>query len=291
MVDPASVAQIFSATVLPRVISLAPKEEMLFTTLLLDRRANQIFPGNLNWEVIDPAAGVISQGGRFKAGEEPGIYADAVLVSMGIPGVDELISAKATVIIVDVTSTVSPVQGALKPRVAIFPDRVVLSPGESTRVSIIGIGGTVQSLSSANITWRLNPPEVGDVSQFVTVTAHDFPGVYEGAINAKVTIDTEDGPVIQDVSATLVIRGPLDSVEVIPQVHTLGVGERIQFRAVAYDENRILLPDASYQWNVVESAAGTVDDTGVFTASGNPGKYPGVVEVLAVQRRPGSPPS
>ena len=290
VVDPASVAQRFSATVLPQVISLAPEEEMRFTTLLLDRRGNQLSPVYSRWQVSDATAGIITRAGKFKAGAEPGIYPDAVHVSIGLPDVDDLVTATATVIIVDLTSALSPEPAALKPRVAIFPDRVVLSPGESTRVSIIGLGGTVRSLSSANITWRLNPPEVGDVSQFVTVTAHDFPGVYEGAITAQVTLDTDDGPVIQDVSATLVIRGPLDSVEITPRVHTLAIGDRIQFRAVGYDENRVLLPDVSYQWNVVESTAGSIDENGVFTATGSPGKYAGAVEVLAVQRQPVIPP-
>ena len=164
------------------------------------------------------------------------------------------------------------------------PAHVVLSPGESTRVSIISQNGDLRS-STANIRWSLDPPEVGEVSQFVNVTANDFPGQYEGAIRAEVTLETDEGPVTQEVSANLIIRGPLTRVEVVPPVATLPRGEKIGFRAVAYDENGILLPDAFFRWSIADPAAGKIDSSGLFTAEGRIGEYPGAVQVEAVQRR------
>ena len=103
IIDSAGLAQQISATVLPKVISLRPKEEIRFTSMVLDRRGNQIPTLEPRWEILDARAGVISNDGRFKAGEEPGIYSDAIHVSMGVTGVDEKVVATGTVIIVDVT--------------------------------------------------------------------------------------------------------------------------------------------------------------------------------------------
>ena len=178
IVDPASVDQKISATLLPQVISLRPKERFKFAPMVLDRKGYQLAPTATQWEIVDARAGVISQNGRFAAGDETGIYSNAVSVTMEVAGADRKIVAKATVIIVDVAATLK-----LKPerlaRVAIFPEQVVLSPGESTRVSIIGLNGDIQGVPNASVSWSLSPPEVGEVSRFVTVTAKDFPGTYE----------------------------------------------------------------------------------------------------------------
>ena len=289
IIDSAGLAQQISATVLPKVISLRPKEEIRFTSMVLDRRGNQIPTLEPRWEILDARAGVISNDGRFKAGEEPGIYSDAIHVSMGVTGVDEKVVATGTVIIVDVTSRVIP-QPEQQPRVAIFPGRIVLSPGESIRAVIVGLNGNVQELSTANVRWSLTPPEVGEVSQFVTVTAHNFPGIYEGAIRASVTLQTASGPVIQELSATMIIRDTLATVEIAPQAATLARGEKMQFRAIAYDKNNILLSDVSFRWSVTDPALGTIDQSGLFTADGSPGEYPGAVQVQASQRRRSSLP-
>ena len=256
VVDLGSAAVQYSATILPQVISVRPEERARFTPLVIDKRGNQISPVNLSWEISNPAAGTMSQRGHFVAGKSPGICSAAVQLTMEVPGTDEVIEAKATVIIVDVVRPSAESESQQLRRVAIFPERIVLSPGESTRVSIVGLGGVVQRLSDTSVSWSVRPPEVGDVSRFVTVTAHDFPGIYEDAIRAVVTLETEDGLVAQAVSATLIIRGNLDSVDLPPKVATLVRGSRVQFRAVAYDENHILLPDVTFHWSATDSRAG-----------------------------------
>lgn len=211
VLDPVSLANRISASVLPRVISLKPGEQIRFSTLLLDKRGNQITPVEPSWQVLDEKAGTIDQRGRFTAAERPNIYTDVVRVTAGIPDTNETLVATATVAIVNVSP---PAAASLDSfRVAIFPERVILSPGGSTRVSIVSLDADVRFLSGANVDWTLDPPEVGVVSQFVNVTARDLPGVYEGVIRAEVTVESESGPVTKEVRATLVIRDVLDSVE------------------------------------------------------------------------------
>ena len=283
VVDPDSVGRGIFATVLPQVISLIPKKQIKFTSMVMDRRGNQMSPSSQRWEVLDPRVGVISEGGRLVAGEQPGIYPNSVRVSMVVPDVEDEVVAMGTVIIVEVAPPPGPEPRELA-RVAIFPDRVVLSPGESTRVSIVGLSGDIQRMPDANIRWSLVPPEVAEVSQFVTVTAHNFPGIYEGAIRAEVQLRTEEGLVTQEVSATLVIRDSLATAEVTPGVATLANGEKVQFRAAAYDKNGIVVPDAFFRWSVTDETVGSIDPNGVFTAKGPLGEYPGVVLVEAIQR-------
>ena len=92
------------------------------------------------------------------------------------------------------------------------------------------------------------------------------------------TLETESGLINQEVSATLVIRGNLASGEIVPKVVSLASGERIQFRAVAYDENRVLLPDVFFRWSVANSDPGSIDSSGLFAAKGGIGEYPAAVQ-------------
>jgi hypothetical protein len=290
VLDPAGVRRRVSATALPQVISLKPQERIRFTSIVLDTRGNQLTPDIARWGIADPRAGSITPSGDFTAADQPGIYADAVRVSMDLPGVDEPVTATATVIIVEsVTALPSGKPQGQVPRVVIFPERVVLSPGESAQVSVVGLEGEVVGVSNANVSWSLEPPEVGEVSRFVTVTANNYPGVYEGAIRATVTLNTSSGPATQQVSATLVILGTLSKVEIAPDVATVARGEMVPYRAVASDQNGVLLPNILYQWSVSDPAIGSIDSNGVFTARGRAGSYPKAILVRATQSRP--PPS
>jgi hypothetical protein len=110
--------------------------------------------------------------------------------------------------------------------------------------------------------------------------------VYEGAIKATVTLETDSGPVTQEVSATLVIRGELDNVLITPDVATVAPGGSAVYRALSYDGNGVLLQAVQYKWSVSDPSIGTIDSDGVFTAKGPPGRYPEAVRVQALQSRP-----
>ena len=71
---------------------------------------------------------------------------------------------------------------------------------------------------------------------------------------------------------------------------TLAQGERMQFRAAAYDKRHVLLPDILFRWSVADDTVGTIDSNGLFIAEGAPGEYPGVIKVEAVQRQRASSP-
>ena len=286
VLDPAGVSRQIQAMTLPQVISLKPGEMIKFTSMALDSRGGQVTPRSSRWEIIDPRAGQVSPSGQFTAAGDPGIYEDAVRVSLEVADLETPVIANATVIVVESVAPLPQTPSRELPRVVIFPDRVVLSPGESARVSIIGLQGQVVEVASTDVSWSLNPPEVGEVSSFVNVTANDFPGVYEGAIKATVTLETDSGPVTQEVSATLVIRGELDNVLITPDVATVAPGGSAVYRALSYDGNGVLLQAVQYKWSVSDPSIGTIDSDGVFTAKGPPGRYPEAVRVQALQSRP-----
>ena len=226
ILDPGEAIRGLTATVLPQIISLRTEEDVRFDTMVLDRRGNLVEVSGISWVVVDPSAGTVSGSGRFTAGTEPGIFQDSIRVSMFVPSSGETLVSTATVVVVEVSAIDTGPIGVdpdetpevrVFPEIAIYPERIVLSPGEEARVTLIGLGGDVAGLQSADIYWYLNPPTVADMSRSAVVTAHNSPGVHPGAIRAVVTLETEYGSVTEEVAATLIIRGSLERVRSRPK--------------------------------------------------------------------------
>ena len=272
--------------IIPQGISLRTGQTARFTAVALDQRSGQRLDIlQLDWRVLDPAVGAFSQDGQFQASDLPGIYSEAVEAVATLPspagGPDQELFARATVAILG-SVAISPRTGVLR-RVAIFPEQVVLSTGESTRLIVVGMDEDGQPLADFDVQWSLDP-ELGEVSPFVEVKAGNVPGIYPDAIRAVVTVRKDGGVVTQEVSSDLIILGPLDTVIIEPPKATVGPGGVVRFRAQARDVNGILLSDVSFHWEVVDERAGKIEFDGSFRASQAVGEYPDSIKVTATQR-------
>lgn len=272
--------------VVPQAISLRPGQFFNFTAVALDRRdGRRLDRPQVRWRILDPAVGTLSADGRLHASKRPGVYPAAVEAVMSLPssggGPAKEITAQATVAVLDTAPT--GVVPEVLDRLSIFPEQVVLSPGQSTRLIILGLDGYGRPLSDFDVKWSLSP-ELGEVTPFVEVKAGKTPGIYPGAIRAVVTVKTSQGVVTQEVAANLTIRGPLATVTIDPPTATVAPGGAFQFRAQARDASGVLLPDVFFKWSVVDKGVGRIDFDGSLVASRELGQHPDAVQVVAVQR-------
>ena len=273
-------------SIVPQAVSVRAGQSVRFTALALDQRDGQRLDlPQLRWRVLDPAIGTLTENGQLQASENPGVYRDAVEVAITLPpsngGPGQELTARATVAILEEPDT-STTPGT-PARIAIFPEQVVLSPGESTRLIIVGLDENGRPLADLDVQWSLNP-ELGEVTPFVEVKAGKAPGIYPQAIQAVVTVKTDSGVITREVSADLTIRGDLNTVKIEPLTATTTPGGRVQFRAQALDANGVLLPDISFQWKVVDKQAGEIDFDGSLVAGQELGEYPDAIQVIVTQR-------
>ncbi len=75
--------------------------------------------------------------------------------------------------------------------------------------------------------------------------------------------------------------GPLHHIGITPGSVSLEVGQTQQFIATGYDQNNRVITGLSFTWSVVDPAAGSIDDSGLFTAGTVEGTYPDVVKTEA----------
>jgi hypothetical protein len=263
---------------LPQAITVGPGESLRFTAMALDARGRRVELTEIGWSVVDSEAGTISEDGVFRAGSTPGVYHDVVRVtatSLGPSG--RPLQATATVVVTEF-HRLSDRPGSPS-RVVVFPQRIVLPPGESIRLTIAGLDAEGRPLRNTEARWWLERPDIGRITDRGVLTADSRPGTYPDAVHVEVK--SEAGS--QKASATLVILGTLHRVEIVPKAPTLAMGDRLQLLAVAYDENGAVLPTVLFRWSVADPASGAIDRRGLFTASRQPGQYPGAIRVDAVQ--------
>jgi len=282
-------------TILPQTASVLPGQIMDFVGVALDITEGRRLEGiRVRWLTLDRLAGTVFNRGRFQASQRPGVYPDAVEARITLPAQDghaaETITARATVAIIDTSAKEPPT--ALLGRISIIPKQVVLSPGESTRLGIVGLNYSERTLSDFEVQWHLDP-RLGEIAPSIGVSAGrasavvrggGSPGVHPRAIRALVTKETDEGWITREVSADLVIRGPLAAVTVGPSSVAVNSGGRVQFQAQGRDANGILLRDVILRWSLTDEKAGEIDAGGSFVAGQQLGEYPDVVKVVAVQR-------
>lgn len=273
------------AVVLPQAVFVRPNEEMAFTVLALDGRGNTLRPSRTTWRLVDAAAGAVSPDGRFKAGPHQGRYPDALVVDIVLPARGGFIQARATasVTVGDALDLTGRTLAA--PKAVLFPERVELGPGESFTFSIIAIDQAGRRLRSPQVRWSLSD-DLGEISDTGKVTLSAAPGEYPDSVKATILLQGPDGPISQDLTASVVIRGPLARVEINQTTPSVAPRGRVQFSATAYDGNGVVITDVTFRWSVVDAAAGTISRDGLFRAGSQPGEYPNAIRVQAVQRRP-----
>ncbi|MCS7207683.1 MAG: hypothetical protein NZ951_07120 [Dehalococcoidia bacterium] len=288
ILDPVLAPPRVQVSVLPTVATVLPNETLLFRVLVLDETGQQLPVLSTQWEVLTPQAGQISPTGRFKAGSQVGNYPEAVraTVRYRLEGREATATAIGGVVVIAPPQPPRPADTTALARVVIVPQRVEVYPGEAVALAVVNLDGNGLPIAEVPVEWRLDTPEAGSITPYGKVTAGFTPGVYTDAIRALVRVPTAQGERVVEGRATLVVRGPLERLQVIPPTVTVLPGQRVQFLAEGYDAFGTFLPGLRLRWRLEDTRAGTITEDGLFRAGSIPGSYPDAVRVEATQRYP-----
>ena len=280
------VPQLTAVTVLPQAVALLPGDTFTFSALPLDQQGNRLTNVETDWSLAVPQVGRLDSKGRLLVEGPPGTYSEAVRARVTARQGSESVSltAAVTITILEPPDRGLPGEGKLS-QISLYPQEVALAPGESARLSIVGLDNGGQVVQNVEVQWSV-PEEVGEITRRGKLTAGPRPGAFADAVHVQVRQETEDGPILREATATVVITGRLAQVTVTPQEITIDPGGKVQFSFAAYDTNGARLFDVDFAWNVTDERAGTIDSTGLLTAGKTPGHYPNVVQVEVTQRSP-----
>ncbi len=237
----------------PQNPSLPTGGQQLFSVTGTDTCGNGVPSPAVVW--MANGGGTISSAGLFTAGAVPGTYPNAVSATSG-----------AATVATGVTVT-----GTQVATVTVSPSPVALDRGKTqvfTAVAKDAMGNVV----SGAVTWTLTAPNAGTLDAATgTLTAGTKAGAYPDAIVATV-----GG--IQGKATVTVLPGPVATVTVTPASATLAPNGTTTFSAQVQDSSGNVRTGDTVTWKVANAAAGSITQTGVFTASGAAGTYGNAIE-------------
>ncbi len=98
-----------------------------------------------------------------------------------------------------------------------------------------------------------------------------------------VRVEVRDAAGLTDAAVRpfLVLPGAVLTLTVTPDAATMQPGETLRFRATAWDAYDNEMSNPNVVWSVTNAAAGTIDSSGVFTASFQAGTYAHVIQATS----------
>ena len=161
----------------PASVKIAAGERAILLVRAIDSRGQPVNGFETTWEVLTGEAGTVSAVGGYTAGEEPGVYPEAVRATV-VQTVDDETVSKYTSVDVVVTGTLVGSE--------VHPALATLAPGKTVHFSLTGWDENDIHLPGLVVLWSVSDESIGDIDAFGNFTASGTPGLYQDAIRAEV---------------------------------------------------------------------------------------------------------
>jgi len=273
-----------SVTLFPSTSQVRPGTQVLFQAIALSETGSYIQGVDLRWRVTDPLAGVMQSNGIFIGGDIPGVYSNVIEVQARRLGDTEArVIATASVVVLSAEDILAAGVHAI-----IAPESIVGLPGEEKQFLAFVYDRQGVRVPIDRTVWRVADPNAGAFAGDGVFTMGNAPGLHLDAIQAIVVLRGDFSGATVPATATVVIRSADDDTRtpiegqrsiITPDIIRLRQGETQQATFLNFDLDGNRLAATDVQWTAVSGVA-TVDSRGRITAIGEPGVYPGAVQVL-----------
>ena len=175
-------------------------------------------------------------------------------------------------------------------RIIIIPSHAIAPAGDRLVFSAIAFDPSGRALKDVEMRWSMKDNLAGTISAIGVFRAAAHPGIFTNAVEVSAT-HVLGGEVVQLQSlASVSITRPLSEhdlsrIQVFPTTVQLEPGARVRLFALALDRDGIAIPNVTVTWEVVNPAAGSIDERGQFLAGDEVGSFPGAVRILGFRRR------
>ncbi|MEE9199563.1 MAG: hypothetical protein V3U26_07195 [Dehalococcoidia bacterium] len=188
---------------------------------------------------------------------------------------------------------VEPAQlGVVPDTIQISPLSATLVPGQRFLFTAVALDSEARPVEDVQLRWVVADSLAGTISSSGLFTGGDLLGSYPDAVQ----VSAISGGATATASASVEVVSPaqaearlLDTVVVYPSEITVRPGQIVGLGALGWDDRGRIVQSVQMRWDMVEPAAGDVDQFGFFTSSRTPGEYPAAIEVTAVQDTPEGP--
>ena len=163
--------------VYPETVVISPGGRSLLSVLSVDELGKPIGDLSISWNTTLEGIGEINSNGSFKAGYTPGIYHDALAVTVQQQLDSDIVTKISTANVI--------ISGPLT-QLKISPPLATIVPGRAIHFSVIGKDKYIVSLPGLVVRWHVSDADVGTIDPFGNFIAGETPGLYKDAVIAEV---------------------------------------------------------------------------------------------------------
>jgi len=271
---------VFIVHALPQRFYLDPGDRLKLQAVALNGLGEVVAGSQLRWSMEDDGAGTIDGDGNFIAGNDSGVYTQAVKVEALVPG--ERGFARAA----DLASVVIRERESFTRMHTLFaqPNLITVSPGGRMAPLARAVGDTGNPAGDVTFSWEVLIDGSVEINDLGILRAGDVPGIYPKALQVTAEQTLEGETVTKTSTIDVVITGNLSRSEVHPTLASIITGKTVHFSLDGWDENEVLLPGLIVLWSLLDESVGTIDAFGNFTAGDVPGLYQDAIRAEVIQQ-------
>ena len=263
---------------LPRRFFLNPGDQLRLRAVALNGLGELAAGTELRWDMKDARAGKIDGRGNFVAGDEPGVYTEAVRVEAVVPGERGFVRATDFAsVVIRRKPTTSRLHAA-----SVVLRTVVVAPGGRATLTVRAADEYGDPAKNVVIHWETLNEQVGEVNELGVFKAGSSPGIYAEELQATIEQRLGEEVIVLTKTVKVIITGTLTKTDVQPHLATVAPGRTVHFSLTGWDET--LLPGLVVIWKLSDERIGTIDAFGNFTAGKAPGLHTEAIRAEVTQR-------
>ena len=171
------IGRLNAVSVQPETAVLAPGGRITVGVRAADESGRPAENVAISWEVLKDQSGRVSPIGIFTAGNAPGVYSEALRVTVEQVIGEELVTRSKTVNVV-ITGTLLSAEA--------HPAMSVVAPGRTIHISLTAWDEIGTPLPGVVVMWSVSDERAGTIDAFGNFTAGESPGFYQDVIRAEV---------------------------------------------------------------------------------------------------------
>ncbi|MDP7578314.1 MAG: hypothetical protein QGF12_02065 [SAR202 cluster bacterium] len=267
---------------LPQRLHLDPGDNLQLRAVALNGLGELVTGTQLRWTMMTPKAGMINGSGLFVAGQDYGIYTEAIKVEALVPSESGFVRAEdyATLVIRQEKESYPLARLSVKPR------HIMLQPRGRSTLSTRALNESGDIAENVYILYNTDDDNVGSIDQLGAFVAGHTPGVYKDVVQVTATQESDGKVIAKTSNIDVVITGQLTSAAVNPTAAVIAPGKMVHFKIVGRDENGVGLPGLVVIWSVEDESIGTIDGFGNFLSGTKPGLYESAIKAEVIQKLP-----
>ena len=163
--------------IMPNSIAIEPESKIIIRAIGKDKNGRTVETSNRTWKIFNNDIGTIDELGIFKSSMIPGIYPNALEISLIQNSDSGIIERKSNI---DVTIT-----GTLNKGKA-YPELGVVETNKTIHFSAIGFDENNIQLHNTIVKWEITDESVGKIDKYGNFTAYEKLGLYKDLIKAEI---------------------------------------------------------------------------------------------------------